>query len=120
MKNQLVIFVLLSILLTACSPQVTVTSEATVAPQSESTSATATPNAEEEFRASVIAQIQADPNYQSPYVQALEAVSGQSIPETCADFAVKLGTLENVSSPDNIFSLNANGKCFVTNETIGQ
>jgi hypothetical protein len=73
----------------------------------------APPSAEQALRADVIAQIQADPMYQQPYLQALEAVSGTSIPETCADFAVRLSAFEaNLTAQQ--FRVSADGICYVT------
>lgn len=73
----------------------------------------APPSAEQALRADVIAQIQTDLHYQSPYVQALEAVSGMSIPETCADFAVKLSAFEENLTAQQ-FRASAAGICYVT------
>lgn len=116
-----VLLVVLILLIVACTPQVTVTPEvtATSIPQTETAVPTATRDLEKELRADVIAQIQADPNYQSSYVQAFEEISGQSISEICADFAFKLGALdENLA--DFTFGINQYGICYVKSDDGSQ
>lgn len=108
-----VLLVALVLLIAACAPQATVAPEATATsiPPTKTAVPTATPDLEKELRADVIAQIQADPNYQSSYVQALEEISGQSLSETCADFAFKLGALdENLA--DFTFGIDQYGICY--------
>ncbi|MBE7536737.1 MAG: hypothetical protein HS124_13535 [Anaerolineales bacterium] len=116
-----VLLVVLVLLIVACTPQVTVAPEvtATSIPPTETAVPTATPDLEKELRADVIAQIQADPNYQSSYVQALEEISGQSISETCADFVFKLGALdENLA--DFTFGINQYGICYAKSDDGSQ
>ncbi len=116
-----VLLVVLVLLIVACAPQVRVAPEATATsiPPTKTAVPTATPDLEKELRADVIAQIQADPNYQSSYVQAFEEISGQSLSEICVDFAFKLGAL-NENLADFTFGINQYGICYAKSDDGSQ